>query len=734
MNIRWRRIVVLLLVLAYAASATRSASAHALLLRSNPAANATLASAPAQVELFFSEALQPGLSSISVLDSDGKSVDIGDVRVDPSDPTRMTVSLHSLVDGVYTVSWKALSATDGHLTTGSFPFAVGSGNSAALAAAPTTNSSQLPLSALVSKWLLLAALALLVGKAPLISLVWSPSMAKAGDVIPEEVREPPVWLRITQLAVIGLLVGQALNLLSEAGQATGAELALPWAHQTGIILTGTRLGLFWLARFALSLFIFWLVQSPRHPWKEWAVFGAGLALLLTLSATSHAAVVSMVSVPVFSDWLHVTGMSFWLGGLVFFVTGLRRLRPLDPALRTRLTSLSMSRFSLMALVSVGVIGVTGLYAASLRVGSLQALYTSIYGEALLLKQVFVVLLLSLAAANLLFFTPRLKRSRLRGEPNPSLTSRFTRVVMAEVALGAFLLASVTLLTYLPPARIVVPSSGLKAAKNADDLHLKLEITPGYVGQNSFVLQLTSSGQPVAAVKEALLRFTPAQANVPPSEAQLVARGDGTYTTKGSYLSLPGSWQVQAVVRRESKFDSFANFNLNIAKPGSTAQDAGQPKFAGTLLLLSGLLLGLVLWSLRRYVTIKLVLGPLALLVAVAGVILLTQPSPLVNSQANPIAPTAQSIAAGKAVFDANCAPCHGVSGKGDGPRGLALIPRPADLTVHAVPGVHTDAQLYDWITNGFPGSAMPAWRALLSDTDRWDLVNFIRTLAPQTQP
>jgi hypothetical protein len=51
--------------------------------------------------------------------------------------------------------------------------------------------------------------------------------------------------------------------------------------------------------------------------------------------------------------------------------------------------------------------------------------------------------------------------------------------------------------------------------------------------------------------------------------------------------------------------------------------------------------------------------------------------------------------------------------------------------MHAVPGVHPDAQLFEWISDGFPGSRMPAFRASLSDTDRWHLVNFIRTLAPK---
>jgi hypothetical protein len=46
-------------------------------------------------------------------------------------------------------------------------------------------------------------------------------------------------------------------------------------------------------------------------------------------------------------------------------------------------------------------------------------------------------------------------------------------------------------------------------------------------------------------------------------------------------------------------------------------------------------------------------------------------------------------------------------------------------------GIHTDAQLFEWISNGFPGSSMPPFKASLSDTDRWHLVNFIRSLAPQ---
>ncbi len=735
MRIRKHRFWLVAIVLLYCAGMVTPAYAHALLIRSNPAANAILPSAPAQVELFFSETVEPGLSTISVFDSNGKAVDVGDVRVDPNDPTRMTVSLGSLLDGVYTVAWKAVSATDGHLTSGSFPFAIGNGNAAALAAQTQKTSSQLPASALLSKWLLLSSLALLVGQFSFTLLVWDPVLRSGSQALSAEVHRPESWDRLLQLACIGLFIGLALSILSEAGQSTGHELTWPWASDASRVLLDTRLGIIWLVRLGLSLISVWLMKSIPALWKRWAAFATGLALLLSISLTAHAATEAHPLLPILGDWVHLIGMSFWLGGLAYLLSGLRQLRRLEPVLQTRLTSIATERFSSMALVSVALIGVTGLYAAYLRVGSFQALVTSIYGDALLIKQVFVAALLVLAAINLLFISPRLKKARLQATGNVSIVAHFAKMVSAEVVLGCLLLLSVSLLTYLPPARIIPPSFDLSGSVFAGDLRVGIKISPGTVGQNTFTVHLTSNGQPVQSVKEALLRFTPSQSNVPPSEAQLLAQGDGDYSVKGSFLSLPGNWQVQVVVRRENKFDDFANFNFGIVPPGANRENAATPNIAGGMIVLDGLLFTLAMFSLMpRRLSVAAGSGVLSAILIVAGIFYITRPVVSVNAQANPIAPDAKSVAAGQALFVAHCVLCHGPTGKGDGPLGLTLVPRPADLTIHAVPGVHTDGQLYEWITNGFPGSAMPAWRNSLSDTDRWNLVNFIRTMAPRVQP
>jgi copper transport protein len=727
-KIKKRIIWMLLLVLLYSAWAVPSVSAHALLVRSTPAANAVLEQAPVQVELFFSEPLEPQLSSISVIDSNNLTVDVGDVRVDPSDPTRMTVSLHSLLDGVYTVTWKAVSAVDGHQTVGTFPFAIGSGNATAVSGIQQSSTASLPFSALVSKFLLLASLAILVGQRLFIALVWDPAL-KAN---PNEISKPAAWTILYRVGLIGVLLAIGLGILSQAGQTTGSELSLPWDVETGHILTATRLGVIWLLRLMLAMLAVWLAGRKESPVRDWLGFCVNLTLLATVTFTSHAATEARPLLPILADLIHLLGMTFWLGGLVHLFTGIRQVQQLQGQPRIKLTSLLASRFSINAIIFVSLIGLTGFYSAYLRVGSWPALLTSLYGHVLLIKQVFVAALLIIAAINLLVISPRLSRERLEGIADTALVTRFGKILVLDLIFASLLLASVSLLTYLPPAKIVSPISDLTSAAKVDDLKVEISISPGRVGQNTFMLNVTTSeGHPLHSAKEVLLRFTPTQGNIPPSELQLIGQGDGTFTAKGTYLSLPGNWQVQAIVRREDKFDAYANFGFTLRSPGSADEASTIPRQSGVLILSIGLLCALLAASINTSRILRLGAGvPLTLLMLGMGIFYLSRPVEIQSAQVNPIPPNSDSVVAGQALFATDCVPCHGASGKGDGPVGLTLNPRPADLTLHAIPGVHTDAQLFEWISDGFPGSRMPAFRSVLSDTDRWNLVNFIRTLAP----
>jgi mono/diheme cytochrome c family protein len=79
----------------------------------------------------------------------------------------------------------------------------------------------------------------------------------------------------------------------------------------------------------------------------------------------------------------------------------------------------------------------------------------------------------------------------------------------------------------------------------------------------------------------------------------------------------------------------------------------------------------------------------------------------------------------KKTVETNCVSCHGPGGKGDGPAAAALPPpKPANWTAEAVQK-ETDGELFWKISNG--RGAMPPWKHL-PEKDRWELVNYLRTL------
>ncbi len=94
--------------------------------------------------------------------------------------------------------------------------------------------------------------------------------------------------------------------------------------------------------------------------------------------------------------------------------------------------------------------------------------------------------------------------------------------------------------------------------------------------------------------------------------------------------------------------------------------------------------------------------------------------------ANPVKPTEPEVLRGKALFGVYCVPCHGESGRGDGPVGRIFVPKPADLRAGSPVMGLSDGQLFVIISSGL--GAMPAFRADLSPEERWRIVSYLRTL------
>lgn len=96
---------------------------------------------------------------------------------------------------------------------------------------------------------------------------------------------------------------------------------------------------------------------------------------------------------------------------------------------------------------------------------------------------------------------------------------------------------------------------------------------------------------------------------------------------------------------------------------------------------------------------------------------------------NPLTDNATAVAAGKKIYEDRCADCHGSKGKGDGPGAADLDPKPGDLSKSSM-NDQSDGALFWKVTEG--KKPMPTYKSKLSEEQRWQVVNYVRTLAPKS--
>jgi mono/diheme cytochrome c family protein/Tol biopolymer transport system component len=221
------------------------------------------------------------------------------------------------------------------------------------------------------------------------------------------------------------------------------------------------------------------------------------------------------------------------------------------------------------------------------------------------------------------------------------------------------------------------ASGVAQTAKAGDVSVTLRLDDTVLGQRVIDVMVSDSAGKPADVGAVRLRFAMADMDMGNSEIIAQPIGAGHFQARGQFFTMAGNWAVEATLLRDGQAPLLVPFSMAIAAPGEAS-------------------------------------GP-----------------------TNPFKVDAQSILAGQKLYLTNCVPCHGPTGKGDGPSAAGLNPRPADFSQHMVPGKHTDGQVFLWIKNGYPNSAMPAWGQRLTDEQIWQLVGYLRTYgqsAAQTQP
>lgn len=556
------------LLLLYCLMAPQPLMAHASLVRSDPATNSTLAQTPAEIRLWFTEPLEPNFSRIRLRDSHGAEVVTGPSQIDATDPLQMYLQPDNLPNGLYTVVWQVVSAADGHQTAGNFPFTIGDVPAANASAAPVATT--IPMSDAVVRWFNLLSLALAIGSVGFVYFVWQPASISS---------EPSVARRLHRvIGVSWLLLGLSSGLLLLQQTANLTNISLYDALSSSVLLQviqSTRFGLLWMVRMGLWVLLGVVIwPALKRPALYALALLLGATILATQSLSSHAAAAQEAAVAILTDWAHLLLTVLWLGGLLQFGVVIPVLRRVDASVTSKVARL-VGYFSNYARICIAGLIITGLYAAWLQVGSLAALTTTRYGEAFLIKLILLIPLLLIAAVNLLITQRRLQAG------DALWVGRLRGLMGAEIILSVAVLGAVGVMTAINPARSELLQRAIAAAlltlptptpltemQMVDQLHVQLTISPGWVGENTFTVDLSTmaDNQPVTDVTLIRLRFESQRAALGESELRITEATDGVYQVTGSNLSAPGDWQIRMTIQRPDQFDTVVDFIPSVTLP------------------------------------------------------------------------------------------------------------------------------------------------------------------------
>lgn len=425
-------------------------AAHAVYASSVPSEGEHLSAAPDFVKVTLTETPDHIASTLTVTDASGRRVDRDDTVFDPGDDRTMRVSLEPLGPGAYLATWRALSGADGHVTTGSFGFAIGN-------AAPPASSNQVadePPTSMGWRVIAYAGVALAVG----ISLYRL--------VLPRGQSLDSAWAT-GATAMAGLFVASgAIGLFLD----TQASTNLPLAD-----FLGTTLGRNLAVRIAsgAALLALGLRAVRRHPLHP----GIPLVFAAVVAATSARYAHSSGSGPlaIGIDAVHYLAGAAWVGGLFVLLVDLVRHR----GLTARTLLMRASAFSRMALWAVGIVAITGTLSSVLILGPNTVtdplgVFDSRYGTVLGLKVAAAAAMVGLAALNRYCHMRRLARLL---PDEPARPTAFRRTVAAEATVGALVLVLAGILTAIAPPAGAAPSEAVEWMAHGDSYMARIVFDP-----------------------------------------------------------------------------------------------------------------------------------------------------------------------------------------------------------------------------------------------------------------
>jgi len=546
-------LIVSSLALWMASLPTPVACAHAGPLSSTPAPNAGLAQAPQEITIRFSERVEARASWLQVFDPQGKHIDDGHASVDRENPWLYRVGLRPVEGGTYTVSWRVMSADDGHVTEGAYVFAVGK-------AVPPQPSAVGKVMA-VTGWL--DALARWIGMLSTTALI---GLLTASIVFRrQQLPHIPQPLHILPWLVV-LCLGDSLALLARMHQIAPEEslwagIGMLMSTTAGTILAA-KIGL--IIGLAAVLASYWCVSAGRLWLWSMALILLGLLLISDTLVSHSAATAAWRGIAIGAQLVHLVGVTLWVGGLGYFATlfwwSVLRERSITSEL-----AWAIPTFSLLAVGAVGLLTVSGLYLTQLQLDSVDQLLSTPYGRTLVAKLGVVALMLGLGGYHQCIVQRRILTSLAQSKDSMDLVShRFTRTLRIEAILGIMaLLLAAFLGTTSPPSDTSSPLvETFRQVHDVDDAQVTLEIWPLHPGPNTIRLNVSGgAGHALTDATTALLQLRSEASETAPINFILDREATGGFIKKEAVLGIEGKWTGRVTVQRQGAYDLHAHFEV-----------------------------------------------------------------------------------------------------------------------------------------------------------------------------
>ncbi len=282
---------------------------------------------------------------------------------------------------------------------------------------------------LLARWLVFAALVLLAG-----AVAFAPLVMRTKATAALRTAAAPARARLTQWAALLTALAFVLEFVLRLfdGVATMRDAVL------------------FAVRLAFLIGMALMLRSGRNDAP--IPIAASAALVLTQSLSGRSASRPEWVLPVLADWIHFTFAATWLGGVAYFAIV---LAPIVLRQRQLLSDLgaTIERFSPLAIMSVLVIGLTGIMQSASFVSSFEALFDTDYGRALLVKTGLFAVLIGFGAFHQFVISPQLRAWRARAQSSYEAARRFRVSITAEAAVSALTLAAAATMTVLPAANL-----------------------------------------------------------------------------------------------------------------------------------------------------------------------------------------------------------------------------------------------------------------------------------------